>query len=206
MKQIYEEPSSFISGTNTIAVKWSSGGDHSITFVSENVLELTGYSASELVSGEVSLIDLFETVSLASLKSNVAEKEALTVLLQLRTKSGDKKWVEAKSLFVTSSKGEVSPYTIMNDISERVEVENRILEQNRYLRNISWIQSHEVRAPLSRILGIISLIDTQKEAITRDYPEFQVLLDSLCASAEELDDVIKRISDISYQGIVNYKK
>jgi hypothetical protein len=50
-----------------------------------------------------------------------------------------------------------------NDISETLKHINTIEVQNAKLKNIAWTQSHVVRAPLSRILGIIDLIEGNGE-------------------------------------------
>jgi hypothetical protein len=49
-----------------------------------------------------------------------------------------------------------------NDISETLKHINTIEVQNAKLKNIAWTQSHVVRAPLSRILGIIDLIEGEE--------------------------------------------
>jgi light-regulated signal transduction histidine kinase (bacteriophytochrome) len=53
-----------------------------------------------------------------------------------------------------------------NDISEILNHINTIEVQNAKLKNIAWTQSHVVRAPLSRILGIIDLIEGETENFT----------------------------------------
>ena len=56
---------------------------------------------------------------------------------------------------------------------------------NRALREISWIQSHRVRAPLASILGLVQIIGMEK-----DLSEQQFLLHLLKKSAHDLDEVI----------------
>jgi light-regulated signal transduction histidine kinase (bacteriophytochrome) len=61
--------------------------------------------------------------------------------------------------------------------------------QNAKLRNIAWTQSHVVRAPISRILGIINLIEEEGE----NFNEIQFWLQQLKISTTEMDDIIKNI-------------
>ncbi len=63
--------------------------------------------------------------------------------------------------------------------------------QNEKLKNIAWIQSHVVRAPLSRILGIIHLIETQKENLD----DLMFWLSQLKVSSEELDATVRKITE-----------
>ncbi len=66
---------------------------------------------------------------------------------------------------------------------------NSIETQNLKLKEIAWIQSHIVRAPLARMLGIINLI--RNYSIPRE--ELTTLLMSLEASGKELDEIIRDI-------------
>lgn len=76
----------------------------------------------------------------------------------------------------------------IQDITERVNYVNAVQEQNIRLKEISWIQSHQVRAPLARIMGLVKLLDT-----TSADPDVKELVKHLSGSAEELDNVISNI-------------
>lgn len=75
------------------------------------------------------------------------------------------------------------------DITERVNYINAIEEQNRKLREIAWTQSHIVRAPLARMIGLANLLDYENQVDE----ETNQLLKYILSSAHELDDVIKSI-------------
>ncbi|WP_375577696.1 CHASE domain-containing protein [Marivirga tractuosa] len=79
---------------------------------------------------------------------------------------------------------------IIRDISVRKNYTNSIKEQNEKLREIAWIQSHEVRAPLARLLGLLDLVDNyqniSEESKTR-------VIQSLRDSALELDIIIRDV-------------
>jgi hypothetical protein len=59
--------------------------------------------------------------------------------------------------------------------------------QNAKLKNIAWTQSHVVRAPLSRILGIIDLIEGE----TENFSEMLFWLKQLRISTNEMDGIVK---------------
>jgi|SRR6185503_1054583 len=63
--------------------------------------------------------------------------------------------------------------------------------QNEKLEEISWMQSHVIRAPLARIKGLIPLINEAKESRA----EREKMLEYLFSSANELDRVIEEITD-----------
>lgn len=85
---------------------------------------------------------------------------------------------------------------LANDITERLAHIKAIEKQNAKLRQIAWSQSHEVRAPLSRIMGILNLF--QEDMITNE--EKEEYLNYLANAADELDTIIKKIVDKT-QGI-----
>jgi signal transduction histidine kinase len=64
-----------------------------------------------------------------------------------------------------------------------------IEDQNTKLKEIAWIQSHEVRAPLSRIMGLINLLKKEDvESLTSNE-----ILNLISRSAHELDGLIRAI-------------
>lgn len=65
----------------------------------------------------------------------------------------------------------------------------KIEKQNEILKEITWIQSHVVRAPLSRIMAITNLL---KENDNND-EEKTFLIENMIISSNELDDIIKEI-------------
>ena len=64
-------------------------------------------------------------------------------------------------------------------------------EQNQKLKEISWMQSHVIRAPLARIVGLIPLINDVKENKT----EREKMMEYLLSAANELDEVIGDITE-----------
>jgi PAS domain S-box-containing protein len=77
----------------------------------------------------------------------------------------------------------------MQDITERISYLQKVEEQNQLLKDISWTQSHLVRAPLARVLSLSKLIADYKE----DHQSVQELLSHLETSAVELDEIIREI-------------
>lgn len=77
----------------------------------------------------------------------------------------------------------------MQDVTERINQVQAIEEQNAKLKEISWIQAHKVRGPLSSILGLVELI---KEGNLLN-PEAKEFGHHLKSAAQELDDVLRDI-------------
>ncbi|MES2003988.1 MAG: PAS domain S-box protein [Bacteroidota bacterium] len=90
---------------------------------------------------------------------------------------------------IVDDKGEIQGVCcISRDITENYLYTRRIEEQNDQLRKIAWIQSHEVRAPLSDIMGLVSLV---REGIISDQEQAKVI-ELISQAANKLDTVIAR--------------
>lgn len=80
------------------------------------------------------------------------------------------------------------------DITESKKIQEELLASETRLRSLAWAQSHLVRGPLTRIMGIIELLF---ENDTDDLSRSQLLV-YLDSSARELDKVIRDIVNKSY--------
>ncbi len=107
-------------------------------------------------------------------------------------KNGEIIHVDIQSNFI-HYKGKKAKVTIATDVTERLNYIKAIETQNEKLKEISWIQSHIVRAPLARILGLIQVF----KDIRNDSKEKEQMLQYLLSSAKELDEVIMSITDLS---------
>lgn len=78
----------------------------------------------------------------------------------------------------------------LRDITESQQHLHKIEDQNKRLREIAWIQSHRVRAPLASILGLVQLFEPE------DFPNAE-FIPMLKRAAEDLDQVIMEITVLS---------
>lgn len=71
----------------------------------------------------------------------------------------------------------------------------QIEKQNEMFKKIAWTQSHVLRSPLSRLLGLIYVI----EMIDYDSKELPFILKKIKDSSNEIDEIIQKIThDASY--------
>ncbi|QJD96884.1 PAS domain-containing protein [Mucilaginibacter robiniae] len=73
------------------------------------------------------------------------------------------------------------------DITQRMVHESKVMQQNESLKQIAYIQSHEMRKPVASILGLVNLFKAE------NYQASQEELQVLEKAAEELDSKIKTI-------------
>jgi PAS domain S-box-containing protein len=107
----------------------------------------------------------------------------------IRKKDGELRNMEVKAN-ILELEGKTAVMNIYRDITDRVKFVNAILDQNKVLKEISWIQSHVVRAPLARMMGVINLLNDYE---LQD-PQFSTYLTMISNSAFELDQIIREIT------------
>lgn len=131
------------------------------------------------------------------------KKTRLTLEYRFRCADGTYKSVLDRSFIVFDTLGKpVRMIGSMQDITERINHIKAIESQNRQLREISWIQSHEIRAPLARIMGLVELLDEySSDEVLKDY------ISHLKSSSDELDEVIRAIMKNAFpQTVVGDRK
>ncbi|WP_417613264.1 PAS domain-containing protein [Owenweeksia hongkongensis] len=77
----------------------------------------------------------------------------------------------------------------MEDITDKEKYLREIERQNLLLKQISWDQSHKVRAPLARIMGLLNVL----EATNKNNFENDELLRYLSDSSKELDQIVRGV-------------
>ena len=107
---------------------------------------------------------------------------------RFRNKNGDWRWIESvatNQIQESSLKGIVIN---SRDVTNRIHYLEAIENQNKKLKEIAWNQSHVVRSPVARLMGLIDLIqEEQLEGF-----EKKKVLNSIISSAHEIDKVIKK--------------
>lgn len=106
--------------------------------------------------------------------------------------NGDAQWFELLYYPVYNEAGKCLGVAMnITNINARKIAEMKLLQQYDKMREIAYLQSHEARAPLSNILGLINVLVLSNEK-NKD-PEMKEMLDYLRNSAEKLDSVIQKI-------------
>jgi PAS domain S-box-containing protein len=80
-----------------------------------------------------------------------------------------------------------------HEITQRKIHQLHVEEQNKKLMEISWMQSHEVRAPLSSIMGLVNLFNYSNPADPKNI-EILALMD---VATKKLDEVVREIVEKS---------
>jgi PAS domain S-box-containing protein len=165
----------------------------SLAFLDVNTAAVAsyGYSRDEFLS--MTLNEILSTDHLM----NTNETEFIAVqqirdsaqgIYSYRKKNGNLIRVDVQSNIITY-KGKKVKLILAIDITERLNYISTIEMQNSKLQEIAWIQSHLVRAPLAKMMGLIDVI--RNHSIS-DQEKKQLLVHVL-DSAHEFDTLIKDI-------------
>ncbi|MBV8255061.1 MAG: PAS domain-containing protein [Chitinophaga sp.] len=108
---------------------------------------------------------------------------------RFRCADGNYKYVTDRANITYESGDAVRMIGMMQDIDQHVRQAKRLEEQNRTLKEISWINSHEIRRPVVSILSIAELFDLEN----KDMRFNAQLMDWLRQSTLQLDEIIHKI-------------
>ncbi|UJP64528.1 PAS domain-containing response regulator [Mongoliitalea daihaiensis] len=163
--------------------------------VNNATIQTYGYSNEEFMDMKITQIKhqddipLLETALKASKKST---RMNLSGVFKHKKKNGELMEVEVYTNDIEFN-GKSAKIVLINDITFKARYIEAIETQNEKLKEIAWIQSHVVRAPLSRMMGLIGLLELEEESdnLSADQKE---LVQFIKDSAGELDGIIREIT------------
>lgn len=118
---------------------------------------------------------------------------------RFRCADGTYKYVLDRSYLLKNENGK--PLRMIGSIQDMTEIQNYIQtieDHNARLKEIAWTQSHVVRAPLARIMGLIDLLENHD-----DLENPSQLLGHILSSARELDGIVRKISNTTEKAVEN---
>ena len=104
----------------------------------------------------------------------------------------NKKWIRIKGEGVVENGKIETVKGIIQDITKRKSNEETIFKQQSLLKEIYFMQSHTIRLPLANVIGLVDLL---KYTLPHLSEENQEVFEKLKYSANQLDDVIKRVAE-----------
>lgn len=161
-----------------------------VQWVNNAFVELTGYATEEVVNkmpGDF-LTDPDDPVIQTLIRKQQA-REAFGIDTIIYTKNRTPVWVSAQLTPAYDEDNVFQGYIIVcQDITYRKEKEEEVNRQNRLLREVAWISSHEIRRPVATMLGLVNLLD-----MTEDESERREIFSKLRECAREMDSMVHEI-------------
>jgi PAS domain S-box-containing protein len=165
-----------------------------IVWANQALEDFAGFGLTEMADKPVAyFLDRIQVGhELAEQVNDRLEKvEVFSLDLSVFTDKDSPCWVHGDFTPVFDDLGQYNGYILFfTDISGIKKKEEFLLRQNEVLREIAWIESHEVRRPLASILGLIELL----KSCTSD-DEKQEVFEMILVSGGKLDVMIRKINE-----------
>ncbi len=134
-----------------------------------------------------------------AIKHLISQGENFDLELKVITQKGREVWVRTQGQREVSHGNFIRIYGVIQDITERKLAEERVLQSNEKLLKINqelnrfvYSASHDLRAPLTSIIGLINLSKMEKvPPVIREY------LTLMKKSADKLDNFIQDLTNFS---------
>lgn len=167
-----------------------------IIFVNSAFTDMTGYKANEVIGKS--------PVMFFGPKSDILEFDKLKTAIQdykecfIETisykKNGEEFWINFSMIPVTNKDGEHSHWISIqrdvteekNKVKEREQLIRELTQNNKDLKQFSYITSHNLRAPLSNLTGLLNLV----EDMPIENPELKEIIDGFSKSTHLLNETI----------------
>lgn len=164
--------------------------------VNQAAIEHYGYSKKEFLAMTLKDIRPEEDIPILEEAVNAVRKSTEYYRNSFRHKKKDGTLIYVE---IFSNKIEINHRTaevvLASDITEKLQQVQAIEVQNEKLKEIVWIQSHVVRAPIARLLALVDMIKNEKLPVS----EKNELLEHIESSAKEVDSIINEIVEKSEQ-------
>lgn len=149
-----------------------------------------GYNKDEFLN--MTIFDIRPNEDIKNIETIISNNQfadsVIPRVFRHKKKSGELIQVEIRTNPIEFD-GKKARIVLAVDISERMNHIQAIEEQNKRMREIAWEQSHIVRAPLARMMGLISILNNY----TIEEVGYTDVLNHILTSANELDELIRKI-------------
>lgn len=177
--------------------------DNPIIFVNEKFCLDTLYSKSEILGKNCRFLQGKDTdqQTVNNIRTAIQEQKPFSGEILNYKKDGTPFWCFLVIAPVVDEKGKLSHFVgLSSDISQRKEAESNLLLHNEQLIKINseldqfvYSVSHNLRAPLTSLLGLISISKLTTELTQRDFylGLMEKSIHKLDATIEEINDYVK---------------
>lgn len=167
-----------------------------IIYVNPAFSSMSGYTSEEIVGKSLNIFngENSDANELQKLLNAIKHKEECLLETISYKKSKEEYWVRLSMIPIYNIENELSHWiSIQRDISvdkkqekEKEQLIRELTQNNKDLKQFSYITSHNLRAPLSNLTGLLNLI----EDIPIENDELQEILDGFNKSTHLLNETI----------------
>jgi PAS domain S-box-containing protein len=173
-----------------------------IVFVNPAFSKMTGYKSKEVIGKNATiLMNKFSVRNdIKKLAEVIKKKEEFTFEALNKRKNGEQYWVNLTMIPITNKDNQHSHWiSIQRDISvekerekEREHLISELTQNNKDLKQFSYITSHNLRAPLSNLTGLLNLV----EDIPIENQELKEIISGFSKSTQQLNETINDLVNV----------
>ena len=167
-----------------------------IVYVNPAFSEMSGYQSNEIIGKSPNIFKgpKSDSDELKKLLRAIKNEEECLIETISYTKQKEEYWVRFSMIPIFNNEGIISHWiSIQTDITDEKKLETEkehlireLTQNNKDLKQFSYITSHNLRAPLSNLIGLLNLI----EDIPVDNPELQEIIAGFTKSTHLLNETI----------------
>ncbi len=184
------------------AVGASENAEDQIVYVNPAFEKMTGYDQAEVLHQSATFF--FKRIQnkrdVKKIADALKKKEAFTLETLTKRKNNTNYWVNLSLIPITNHENQHTHWiSIQRDITEEKEQEKEreqlikeLTQNNSDLKQFSYITSHNLRAPLSNLTGLLNLLD---DIEIEDY-ELKEILQGFSKSTQQLNDTVNDLVNI----------
>lgn len=173
-----------------------------IVFVNPAFTKMTGFKSNEVIGKTANiLMNKFSVRNdIKKLAEVLKKKEEFTFEALNKRKNNEQYWVNLTMIPITNKDNQHSHWiSIQRDISvekerekEREHLISELTQNNKDLKQFSYITSHNLRAPLSNLTGLLNLV----EDIPIENQELKEIISGFSKSTHQLNETINDLVNV----------
>ncbi len=181
------------------------------TFIGEDIVKLTGYTAQEI--NPRLLRESIQEEYVWKTPANLAPDEVRRLVIsgvplewhndyRMRTQNGESAWLSDTSVPVVDEHGKaIGAIGIMQDITERKKIEQTLQDLNQLKTEFLSTAAHELRTPLTSILGFSELLTSRAIEANRSQRYIQLIHEQSLQLKKIIDGLLDIARLESKQGL-----
>ena len=172
-----------------------------IEYVNPAFCNLTGYNVEEAIGQNPRILKTGRTSEFEYLQlwQTLLDKKPWHGEFCNKKKNGELYWEYAVISPILNQNGEVTNYVaVKENITQRKRLEEEqqrmtvdLLQRNKDLEQFSYMLSHNIRGPLTNILGLVAAV---RGGLIKS--EEELVMNGISKSADSMDQVIKDVTEI----------
>lgn len=168
-----------------------------IQYASPAFTHITGYNDDEVIGHHTRMLKSGKTPTevYADMWQTIQTGKEWQGEWQNKKKNGELYWESITITPIFMNGDTHSAYmAVKQDTTQTKNYLLAIEQQNAALKEIAWTQSHVVRAPLSRMMGLIGILSLPESP---SFPR-EKIIGAILDSANEIDDIVRDITSKAY--------